>query len=529
MERLKGPFGMYGTVYGINTAVIHVAHPVPARAIFGTATCKTSASISRSEGSPSSQRRYSVANSTGASKAPAYNHFKNFCGEGVFTADGEDWKAKRASLMHCLIRGTNSAVSDASIRLENEVNRAADEFISQIQQLQKSSNRSQVVTNVVPLLQRCTLGFIYRYITHDEPSWAKSSLDGNDDTLDTTSLLSSSESSFAATNCDKVEQRSTDRRGTLLDRYLTSVVRIRMIILAQSRSIWFVLPSWCYSTFSSLYKDEETTLLPIREFAEQACQCAQPGSPLGKLQTMESHVGTGRAKLSKFSKDVLDETITLLFAGQDTSAATLSWIVHLLSIHPEIQARLAKEVQTVVTLDKQSSSNIRVTRAMIANLPFLHAVVQESMRLYPVAPFVVRRLQDDVYVDGEEKSGCSRRTVLPADSVACIWIYSLHRNPDLWDRPNDFVPDRWLGETKDEGQVNGAYMPFAAGPRNCVGQPIAHVVLRTLLARLILQYDFYDERLAATANGGDLRIEMQAGFTVLPSGGVSVKIRPRGQ
>jgi hypothetical protein len=167
MERLGGPFGMYGTVYGISTAVVHVAHPAPARAIFGSGVA-TSVVSNNSKRRP---RRSSIVESTGASKSPAYDHFKNFCGEGVFTADGEDWKAKRSAVMHCLIKGTNASMSEISQRLENEANRAADAFCSQVQALQKS--RKDVVTaNIVPLLQRSTIGLIYRYITHDEPEWA---------------------------------------------------------------------------------------------------------------------------------------------------------------------------------------------------------------------------------------------------------------------------------------------------------------------------------------------------------------------
>jgi hypothetical protein len=84
MQRLGGPYDMYGTVYGVATAVVHVAHPVPALAIL----------LSRSSGELTS----------GACKAPAYDHFKNFCGDGVFTAEGNDWKVKRAAVLHALFR-----------------------------------------------------------------------------------------------------------------------------------------------------------------------------------------------------------------------------------------------------------------------------------------------------------------------------------------------------------------------------------------------------------------------------------------
>merc|ERR1712137_928870 len=100
------------------------------------------------------------------------------------------------------------------------------------------------------------------------------------------------------------------------------------------------------------------------------------------------------------------------------------------------------------------------------------------MRLYPVAPFVVRRLAEVITIPDEKSTGT---VSLPKESVACIWIYGLHRNSKLWNNPNDFIPERWLESNtkKDVGQTNGAYMPYAVGPRSCLGQPLARTILRT--------------------------------------------------
>ena len=162
---------------------------------------------------------------------------------------------------------------------------------------------------------------------------------------------------------------------------------------------------------------------------------------------------------------------------------------------------------------------------MISKLPYLDAVVKESMRLYPVAPFIVRRLQEDVSIATENNDGT---LTLPANSMALIWIYGLHRNPKFWNNPDEFIPERWIdADLKDPGQHNGAYIPFASGPRNCLGQPIAHIVIRTILARLMYQFEFSDVRSRIPGNTEDLRIEMEAGFTVLPAGGVHLEIRNR--
>ncbi|CAB9529916.1 methylcoclaurine 3'-hydroxylase isozyme 1 [Seminavis robusta] len=500
MERLQGPMGIYGTVYGFNTAVIHVAHPVAAKAILTQAE-------------------------TGASKRPAYNHFSNFCGRGVFTADGNDWRAKRVAVLHALLRGEGSLEE----RVLYQAQLAANQLLDCIDQEDGKS------FNVVPLIQQCTIGLIFRYITHQKEI-----------PKNVTSIR------------DDDKNNSAGSPSSLLHQYLESVTHIRMIILAQSRSIWFLLPRWCYAMFAPLYKQEEETMTAIRQFAHVACDMALPESPLDQIRNSPSHQhGKAMKKAddnttqssssgSMVSQDLLEEAITLLFAGQDTSAATLSWTLHLLSLHPAIQTKLATEVRSVLGTttctdfsssdDDDNNNDTVLSKAIIGRMPYLDAVIKESMRLYPVAPFVVRKLTQDIIVipkndstssnDHQESSTGPIR--LPQSAMACLWIYGLHHHPDYWSQPEDFVPERWI-QKADVGISNGAYMPFAIGPRNCLGQPLAHWILRTLLARLVQRFDFEDSRVldnySATATtkvdpSRDWRQDMQAGFTVLPQGGV---------
>jgi cytochrome P450 len=254
---------------------------------------------------------------------------------------------------------------------------------------------------------------------------------------------------------------------------------------------------------------------PIRQLARQACQAAVPGSPLAALQHLPLYRDS--------PTNALDEAITLLFAGQDTSAATLSWTLYLLSRHPQAQQRLADELQQCSSSSSSIDDNVdKKQQQQQRSMVYLDAVVKESMRLYPVAPFVVRQLGHDVTIpDGP---------LLPAGAMACIWIYSLHRNPDHWEEPDKFRPERWLSDTTAAKSTTTTttpstiYIPFAAGPRNCVGQPLANVVVRTILARLVGEFDVQDE---VDAAAGPKR--MQAGFTVLPQGGLKLRFVPRRQ
>ena len=567
MERLNGPYGMYATVYGISTKVVHVAHPIPAKAILMGNTGLSPSAISKN-----GRKRSSIAASLGAIKSPAYNHFKNMFGDGVFTADGKIWKAKRASVLHCLLKGCTKDDSEESLRLEREANIAADSFLSNAMILDQDGGNCEV--NIVPLLQRATIGLIYRFITHHDVDSACESSLSRDKTMNTSAISSEcvepqggshsfddSESSdsnsslpLASTSSatsilmnDASSKQHRDDASSIKDvnpfrslsSYLEAITNIRMIILAQSRSLWFLLPRWFYRTFSSMFQEEENQMVAIREFAQAACENAQLGSPLQMLRSRESHnprmeddVKNGHA----INKELLDEAITLLFAGQDTSAATLSWTLHLLSLNPSVQRRLAKEVREHLEGTGHSQTK-RITKKMISKMTLLDAVIKESMRLYPVAPFVVRRLPDDLTIPSDSSNG--ETITIPKDTFACIWIYSLHRNRKLWHRPNDFVPDRWIDpeiQKLDDAQTKhkGTFMPFAAGPRNCVGQPLAHNILRIMLARIMHECEVIDKRMTQHdeftseddmfEKSMRLRKDMQAGFTVLPSGGVRLVV-----
>jgi cytochrome P450 len=548
MQRLNGPFGMYGTVYGVSTAVVHVAHPVPALALLGASTHAIVVADPANKKSWFTSQVFTKSNSsttapttTGIAKAPAYDHFKNFCGEGVFTADGDDWKQKRAAVLHALLRNGKTPFHD---RLEEEAHIAGDQLVQKIHRLLSLSS-SNITTkhpsyplscrvNLVPLLQLSTIGLIYRYITHTKLSMAEvDDLDNYDNhTIDTEGI--SDTESLSSNEDEQPKQHRKDAAFMAL--YLKSLTRIRMIILAQSRSIWFLLPRWCYRYFANLYRDEEFTMIPVRQMAAKACREARPHSPLAQLQSLPLY-STKSESNSSFSPNLISEAITLLFAGQDTSAATLSWTLHLLTLHPHVQQKLAEEVRSVLGHPK-TEDEIRINKKSMAKMVYLDAVIKESMRLYPVAPFVVRKVGGNVtlkrQIDHE-----SELVTLPSGSLACIWIYSLHRHPEFWSRPDDFVPERWLApydSGKDRGIGEpGVYIPFAAGPRNCVGQPLANIILRSLLARLILHYEFQDERvedqfqrnLDSSEWERKLRKDMQAGFTVLPQGGLYLNIRHR--
>jgi cytochrome P450 len=166
-------------------------------------------------------------------------------------------------------------------------------------------------------------------------------------------------------------------------------------------------------------------------------------------------------------REVRDQVMTFLLAGHETTASALTWTLALLSRHADVRRRVVAELDAVL-------QGRPVTQADVASLPLLGAVLKESLRLFPPAWTVERRAEQADEVDGH---------VLPAGSTVLLSPYLTHRHPEFWDNPEGFDPDRWL----NGGPVlpRGAYLPFGAGARQCIGGAFATLEATLMLATLL--------------------------------------------
>ncbi|HEX6542175.1 MAG TPA: cytochrome P450 [Ktedonobacterales bacterium] len=168
--------------------------------------------------------------------------------------------------------------------------------------------------------------------------------------------------------------------------------------------------------------------------------------------------------------EVRDQTMTLIVAGHETTFTALSWTLDLLSRRSDAYARLRSEVADVL--------QGRVPRAAdLPNLPYLDAVIQESLRLRPPAWSINRVPFEPFELDGYQ---------LPAGTPLIVSPWILHHSPDLWEHAEEFRPERWLdGSTKS--LPRGVYFPFGLGPRICIGMPLAEMEMRLVLATILQQ------------------------------------------
>ena len=197
-----------------------------------------------------------------------------------------------------------------------------------------------------------------------------------------------------------------------------------------------------------------------------------------------------------------DEVVTLMLARHETSANALAWTLYLLATHPEVEARLTEGLTTALNGAPAAADDL-------LRLPYLKQVVQESMRIYPPVWGYARRSEER-----EEFNGY----VLPAKAYVGVVPYALHRNPEFWPDPERFDPDRFQ-PNRAEGRHPYSYLPFAAGPRTCIGAGMAMLEVQLVLAQVL-------QRFKIDAVPGH-PIETMAKITLKPRYGIPVTLSRR--
>lgn len=191
-------------------------------------------------------------------------------------------------------------------------------------------------------------------------------------------------------------------------------------------------------------------------------------------------------------RQLRDEVMTFVLAGHETTAVTLAWAWHLLSMHPDVEKRLRTEVTEVL-------GNRTPTLKDLPDLGFTKRVVEETMRLFPAVSALSRQT-----ITADEIGGYR----IPANSVLFMSPYVTQRHRAWWEQPQQFDPDRFTAE-RSATRPRFAYFPFGGGPRLCIGNEFAMMEAQLILAMVVQRY----------------RLQPFPGHVVEPE--VRVTLRPR--
>lgn len=195
------------------------------------------------------------------------------------------------------------------------------------------------------------------------------------------------------------------------------------------------------------------------------------------------------------AESVIDELVTLLIAGHETTALMLTWAIYLLSQHQGVLQKARAEIE-------RQSSLENLTGETFAHLPYVRAVLAETLRLYPSVWGIGRRVIEDVTLGGEE---------IPKGAFVTMSPWVMHRDARYYESPLSFCPERW----ENWNPPPYAYIPFGGGARRCIGEGFAWMEGALILATLLPRWNF--ELVSCTP-------DVKPGFTLRPRTPITIRV-----
>lgn len=198
-------------------------------------------------------------------------------------------------------------------------------------------------------------------------------------------------------------------------------------------------------------------------------------------------------------RQIRDEVITIFTAGHETTANLLTWTLYLLARNPEVLDRLRRELELLPRDRIPTAEDLQ-------QLVYTKAVLNESMRYYPPAAVLMRRIAKDTELDGYR---------LKQGRLAIFSIYNIHHHPDFWPQPEQFDPERFM----DNDSRRFVFMPFGTGERICIGSHFAMMESQILLGMILRHFDVQLQ--------GSEAAEVEMAVTLKPKGGLPVRLVAR--
>eukprot|EP00057_Strongylocentrotus_purpuratus_P003571 XP_003726922.1 PREDICTED: cytochrome P450 4V2 [Strongylocentrotus purpuratus] len=363
-----------------------------------------------------------------------YRLLEPWLGLGLLTSTGQKWFHRRKMLTPTF----HFSILQCFMDVFNEQSTIL------VKKLEKFADKSETI-NIFPLVTNCVLDII----------------------------------------CDTAMGRCTNAQEDGDNEYVQAVGRMGELVIARAKNplTW---PDYLFGKLNA-GKEHDKTLKILHDVTDNMIQERLKEPPSVTHEDEDETVARRRKRIAFLDlllamhredasftlKDIREEVDTFMFEGHDTTAAAISWAILEIGQHPDIQERLHAE------LDEVFGDSIRpVTSDDLSRLSYLTRIVKESLRIIPAVPMVARSLDEDIVLDGK---------VVPKEAMIMLHIYALHQDPQQFPDPDQFDPDRFLPENAEKRHPY-AFVPFSAGPRNCIGQKFAMMETKLTLANIFRRF-----------------------------------------
>ncbi|KAI9659154.1 MAG: hypothetical protein M1821_002114 [Bathelium mastoideum] len=269
------------------------------------------------------------------------------------------------------------------------------------------------------------------------------------------------------------------------------------------------LPHWLIRILLSQWnRNIEMSILSVKKICRQLIVTKR--TKIKKHDLTDVDILSVALNSGAFSdEDIVEQLMTFLAAGHETTASSLTWAVYLLCKHPGIQTRLRSEVRAALP---SVFSKTGIVATDIDHIPYLHAVCNEVLRVFPPVPLSFRVAKHNTAILNQH---------IPANTIVVLAPWATNVSTDLWGPDAAaFNPDRWTqaGQANAGGaKSNNSFLTFSNGPRMCIGVNFARAEFACLLAAWVgrFEFEFADP---------EYQMEVQVIVTARPKGGLSVKV-----
>lgn len=203
--------------------------------------------------------------------------------------------------------------------------------------------------------------------------------------------------------------------------------------------------------------------------------------------------------------EILSQAMIFLFAGYETTSSSLTFLSYNLATNPQVMKKLQEEV------DATFPNKAPIQYQELMQMEYLDCVINESLRLFPIASRLERVAKASVEING---------FVIPKGMVVIVPTWPMHRDPEIWPEPEKFKPERFSKENKETIDPY-IYMPFGAGPRNCIGMRFALVVMKLAIVEILQRYSF------SVCKETEIPIELGVQGLLQPKRPIKLKLVPR--